>query len=144
MQRPGGEVSVWALKDPTQFPLGVPDGAFSPELYLRPAGLFLPPSLHSFACSGLYRKRYSWPRVFLWGKTSIILNQSCGITHTGLSWSFASICPKCKAGDRKQCSGLWTASNPSTVRLPLLPTDFDWLLLQLGKFPYCSQGKLRF
>lgn len=57
----GGEVSVSALEEPNALPVGVPDGAFSPEPCLRPAGLSLslPPSLHSFACSGLYRKRYS-------------------------------------------------------------------------------------
>lgn len=144
MQRPVERCLCWASKTQMNFLLVFRMVRCSPEWYLCPAVLFLPPSLRSFARSGLYRKRYSWSRVFLWGKTSIILNQSSGITHRGLSWSFASICPKCKAGDRKQCSGLWTASNPSTVQLPLLPTDFDWLLLQLGKFPDCSQGKLRF
>lgn len=50
MQRPGGEVSVLALKDPNALPVGVPDGAFSPEPYLRPAGLSLSPSISSLIC----------------------------------------------------------------------------------------------
>lgn len=50
MQRPGGEVSVLALKDPNEFPIGLPDGAFLPESYLTLTRRALSPSISSRIC----------------------------------------------------------------------------------------------
>lgn len=75
----------------------------------------------------------------------IILSQRSAISKTGgLSLRFASFCPKYKAGDRKQCSGLWTASNPLLRDSRSFPQTLIGLFADSESFSDCSQGKLRF
>lgn len=128
--------------------------ALSPKRFVRPRllspstfrcecgslGTLLPSSLSLSESSRKKQKRKKEKRSL-----RIILSQRFAISKTGgLSLRFAFICPKYKAGDRKQCSGLWTASNPLLRDSCSFPQTLIGLFADWESFSDCSQGKLRF
>lgn len=53
------------------------------------------------------------------------------------------LCPKCKAGDRKQCSGLWTASNPLHCAAPTSSHRLWLACSSTGKVSWLFTGKIK-